>query len=184
MWKSGISYYNDSVQMTNLYKNYLNQDIYSVTFDYNKYDMIRFYDAEGEAVTVNIDVGDDGTGYYPTSSQSSNTWSVGTFNPDVRTIYFTNNNNWSDVRAYLWKSGTTQDNLWHGAAMSYVCNNSYGEGIYSITLDYKEYDSVVFNDMNSNEQTVDISIGDNGTGYYLNGLKSGSKYIVSTYQYQ
>lgn len=168
------------------YTNYLNEPIYSVTFDYNEYDMIRFYDAyniEGET-TEYINVGDDGTGYYLTTETDNGVWSVDTYNPDVRTIYFTNNGNWGDVRAYLWKSGTTQDNLWHGASMSYVDTNSDGIYIYSITLDYNEYDSVVFNDYNSNNQTVDINIGESGTCYYLSGDKIGNKWLISSYMSQ
>lgn len=184
--KSRLSYYNTSISMEYAYTNYLNEPIYSVTFDYNEYDMIRFYDAyniEGET-TEYINVGDDGTGYYLTTETDNGVWSVDTYNPDVRTIYFTNNGNWGDVRACLWKSGTTQDNLWHGASMSYVDTNSDGIDIYSITLDYNEYDSVVFNDYNSNNQTVDINIGESGTCYYLSGDKIGNKWLISSYMYQ
>lgn len=184
MYNSRFSSYNETVEMEYAYTNYLNEPIYSVTFDYNEYGMIRFMDIDNIGVsTVNIDVGDDGTGYYLTTGKDSSSWKVGTYNPDVRTIYFTNTGNWSDVRAYLWKSGTTQDNLWHGAPMLYVNTNSDGTDVYSITLDYKEYDSVVFNDFNSNNQTVDIQIGDSGTCYYLSGNKIGNKCLVSSYMY-
>lgn len=74
-------------------------------------------------------------------------------------------------------------NLWHGAPMLYVNTNSDGTDIYSIKLDYKEYDSVVFNDFNSSNQTVDIQIGDSGTCYYLSGNKIGNKCLVSSYMY-
>lgn len=182
MWKNGLSSHHNYAVMQYAYKNYYNQNVYSVTFDYNEYDAMTFFKEGGES-TSEILVGADGTGYYLTSKNSDNFWQVSTFTPDVRTIYFTNNNNWSDVRAYLWKYGTNQNNSWHGFPMTYASTNSYGQKIYSITLDYSEFDSVVFNDNNSSEQTVDISIGESGIGYYLTGGKSGSKWQVNTYTY-
>lgn len=185
MYNSGFPSYNKTVEMEYTYTNYLNEPIYSVTFDYNEYDVIKFKDVYNIGVsTVDINVGDDGTGYYLTTAKDYSSWKVGTYNPDVRTIYFTNVGNWSDVRAYLWKSGTTQDNLWHGAPMTYVETNSDGQDIYSITLDYKEFDCVVFNDYNSSEQTVDIGIGASGICYYLLGNKTGNKYSVGSYMYK
>lgn len=186
LYNGNLSTYNKTLPMEYAYTNYLNEPIYSVTFDYNEYDHMRFYDAVdiAESSTVDIIVGADGTGYYLTEKTDDDFWNVATYIPDVRTIYFTNNDNWSDVRAYLWKSGTTQDNLWHGAPMSYVTTNSEGTDIYSITLDYMEYDSVVFNDYNSNNQTVDINIGESGTCYYLSGDKIGNKWLISSYMYQ
>lgn len=183
MRSKNVSYYNTDVYMNFAYHNYLGQDIFSVTFDYNEYQMIYFHD-EGSNQTVYIDIGANGTGYYLTTYDTENSmWNVSSFVPDVRTIYFTNTNNWTDVRAYMWKAGTTQNNIWHGVPMKYVETNVYGQAVYSITMDFKEYDCVVFNDFNSSEQTVDISIGANGTGYYLNGDKSGNHWLVNTYFY-
>ena len=183
MYNQNIGYYNDDVSMKFAYNNYLGQKIYSVTFNFYEYNVIRFYDGNGDNITVDINVGADGTGYYITSKDTYGNWNVSTYQPDVRTIYFTNNGNWSDVRAYLWKSGTQISNIWHGAPMQYVSTNSNGENIYSITFDYKEFDYVVFNDANSNEQTVDISIGADGTGYYLLGVKRGNGWLVDSYLY-
>ncbi|MDY4812563.1 MAG: leucine-rich repeat protein [Ruminococcus sp.] len=182
LWNSHASHYSKNYPMEYTYTNYLNEKVYSITLDFSEYDMIRFYGAGHRSVDFNV--GNDGTGYYLTSEEDEDIWNISTFIPDVRTIYFTNTNNWTDVRAYLWKSGTTQDNLWHGAPMIYESTNSYGEDIYSITLDYKEYNSVIFNDYNSINQTVDINIGISGTGYYLTGYKTGNNWNVDSYTYE
>lgn len=180
MWKGTTSWYDD-VPMEFAYNNYLGQQIYSVTFNYLKYNNIRIYGDNGEGQTVNISNVSDGTGYYITSKDSYGNWNVSTYKPDVRTIYFANNGNWSDVRAYLWKSGTQISNIWHGAPMKYVYTDSNGIKVYSITFDYKEFDYVVFNDAASDQQTVDISIGADGTVYYLVGVKRGNGWLVGSY---
>ncbi len=170
--------------MTYLYDNYLGEKVYSVTFDHNLYNQMFFESGSESEYTENINVGDSGTGYYIDGyNENSGKCSVSTYVPDVRTVYFTNTNNWSDVRAYLWKSGTMQNNIWHGAKMKYINSNEKGEDIYAITFDYKEYDCVVFNDYNSTSQTTDIRIGDNNSLYYLNGKKVGNKWTVGSYIY-
>lgn len=181
MWNGNVSYYNQTKALQYSYMNHLGQDVYLVTVDANQYDMIKFIGDDGNHKTVSIVIGDNGTEYYTTSGNAYSEYYVSTYMPDVRTIYFTNNNNWSDVRAYLWKTGTLQNNIWHGLPMNYSHKNENNQDVYTINLDYNEYDCVVFNDYNSSNQTVDISIGPNGIGYYLTGNKSGNKWMVSTY---
>lgn len=96
------------------------------------------------------------------------------------TVYFTNNYNWSTVKAYVWGSSGKKAE-WSGEEMTYVKTNSMGEKIYSITFSYEDYQSIIFN--NGSSQTVDISLtGENNVGYYISGESSG-KYTCSTYTF-
>lgn len=78
------------------------------------------------------------------------------------TLYFTNNN-WSNVKAYLWNDQLTTNNTWPGKTMSYVGLNDYTQPVYSITFNSELYDHVIFN--GSGEQTVIIVVGSDGRGY-------------------
>lgn len=181
LWNGNASYYNQTKPLQYSYMNHYGQNVYVVTIDVNQYDMMKFVGDDEEHKTVSIEVGDNGTEYYITSANAYREYNVSTYMPDVRTIYFTNNNNWSDVRAYLWKTGTSQNNIWHGLPMTYSHTNENNIDVYTINLDYNEYDCVVFNDYNSSNQTVDINIGPNGIGYYLTGYRSGNNWLVNTY---
>ena len=181
VWNGNVSYYNQTIPLQYSYMNHYGQNVYSLTVDTNQYDMVRFIGDNGNHRTVEIEIGANGIEYYTTSGNANNEYNVSTYMPDVRTIYFTNNNNWTDVRAYLWKAGTSQNNIWHGLPMTYSYTNGYSQDVYSINLDYNEYDCVVFNDFNSNNQTVDINIGSSGIGYYLTGNKVGNKWMVGTF---
>lgn len=97
------------------------------------------------------------------------------------TVYFTNNNSWSKVCAYLWGSGGTKVS-WPGEEMTYVKTNSQSQKIYSITFSYDDYQKIIFSN-GDGTQTVDISLtGESGTGYYISGT-SGSKLTCSTYTF-
>ncbi len=97
------------------------------------------------------------------------------------TVYFTNNYNWSSVKAYAWGSGGTMK-TWPGADMTYAKTNSQSQKIYSITFDYSSYQNIIFSN-GSGSQTVDITLtGETGIGYYISGT-SGGKYTCSTYTY-
>lgn len=96
------------------------------------------------------------------------------------TVYFTNNYNWSTVKAYVWGSGGTLSS-WSGSEMTYAKTNSQNQKIYSITFNYDDYQKIIFND--GSKQTVDIELtGESGIGYYISG-ESGGKYTCSTYTY-
>lgn len=97
------------------------------------------------------------------------------------TVYFSNNYNWSSVKAYLWGSGGTKVS-WPGEAMTFVRENSQGQDIYSVTFSYDDYQNIIFTD--GSKQTSDITLsGDNNVGYYISG-ESGGKYTCSTYTYE
>lgn len=99
---------------------------------------------------------------------------------DEITVYFTNNKNWSTVKAYVWGSAGTKA-TWPGEVMTYVKTNSQSQKIYSITFSYADYQNIIFTD--GSKQTVDITLsGDNGIGYYISG-NSGDKYICSPYEF-
>ena len=96
------------------------------------------------------------------------------------TVYFTNNENWSSVKAYVWGSSGTKA-TWPGEAMTYVKTNSQSQKIYSITFSYEDYQNIIFTD--GNKQTADITLsGDDGVGYYISGESSG-KYTCDTYTF-
>ncbi len=99
---------------------------------------------------------------------------------DEITVYFTNNYNWSSVKAYVWGSGGKKAE-WPGETMTYAKTNSQSQKIYSITFSYADYQNIIFTD--GSKQTTDISLsGDDGIGYYISGESSG-KYTCSTYTY-
>ena len=133
----------------------------------------------GESQTEDLIIPGDGQIYRP----STQTWD--NFNPykdKTVTLYFTNNNKWSNVKAYLWNSSTSTNNKWPGEAMPYFDRNELSEQVYSITFDSSLYDHVIFN--GSGGQTVDIVAGSDGTGYYLTGEKSHNNWEVQTYSYR
>ena len=74
---------------------------------------------------------------------------------ESRTVYFTNNKHWESVYAYVWVEG--EDGVWPGDPLYPVDTNNWGEDIYSV--DVTIYDSIIFNDGNS-QQTVDIAVAD------------------------
>ena len=186
LWKDGKSRNNSwpGASMKYVYTNYLGQKVYSITLDYKKYDMIIFNDGNGQNQTVDIKIGDNNTGYYLTGTKTGNNWNVSTFKPDVRTIYFTNNYGGNNLKAYLWKDGTSQNNNWPGVSMTYASTNYLGQDIYSITFDYNEYDMVIFSYDNGQCQTIDIKVGVDGIGYYYSGGVYQGKLLVNTYIYQ
>ncbi|MEE1060432.1 MAG: starch-binding protein, partial [Ruminococcus sp.] len=97
------------------------------------------------------------------------------------TVYFTNDQGWSSVKAYVW--GTAGEMAgWPGKEMSYASTNKYGQKIYSISFDYKDYQKIIFTN-GSGIQTVDIVLtGEPNIGYYVSG-SSGGKLTCSTYTY-
>ena len=53
-----------------------------------------------------------------------------------KTIYFTNNQGWTDVYAYAWTDGGETKLLgeWGGTKATFYKNNEYGEPVYQITI--------------------------------------------------
>ncbi len=99
---------------------------------------------------------------------------------DTMKIYFSNNQNWSNVYVYYWGSSSTNP-TWPGVKMTYVKTNQYNETIYSVDIP-KDVKGIIFTN-NSGAQTVDITSGiKDGLGYYVSG-SSGSKLSVGSYTY-
>ena len=96
------------------------------------------------------------------------------------TVYFTNSENWSTVKAYVWGSAGKIAS-WPGTEMTYVKTNSYNQKIYSISFSFEDYQNIIFT--NGSTQTVDIALtGENNVGYYISG-SSGGKLTCETYKY-
>ncbi len=96
------------------------------------------------------------------------------------TVYFSNNQNWSTVKAYVWGSAGSMS-AWSGNTMTYVKTDSQNQKIYSISFSFDDYQNIIFN--NGSEQTIDITLtGDTGIVYYLDSKSSG-KWTVKTYKF-
>lgn len=136
----------------------------------------------GSSQTADLTIPGNGKIYQP----STGAWD--SYNPTIDetiTLYFTNTNNWSNLRAYLWNDKLTTNNTWPGKLMTYVGLNEYSQKIYSITFDAGLYDCIIFN--GSGQQTeakIDIDKEKDGTGYYLNGSKLAGQWLLNTYQYR
>ncbi len=100
----------------------------------------------------------------------------------LKTVYFANNQNWSNVYCHYWVSGTGTSTSWPGIKMTYVGNNDNNEAVYSIKIPDDAY--VVFNSGSSSAQTVDIKEKNNdGYCYYLVSSAGSGKYNVAYYMY-
>ncbi len=104
---------------------------------------------------------------------------------DVVTLYFTNNKGWDGVNVYIWGAGGPSAE-WPGVSATYVGNNDYGEGIYSVDVDTKLYDSVIFN--GTGGQTADVSVAAavaGGKGIYCLDTQDpeNGAYDVAFYEY-
>lgn len=67
-------------------------------------------------------------------------------NPEsqVVTLYFSNSVFWGNVYAYAWRTSDEHMNqAWPGEQLTSIGKNSYGEEIYSITIDLSEYDNII-----------------------------------------
>ncbi len=182
MWNSNVPLYNTKEHLDYSYMNKYGQSVYTISIDYNKYDKMYFMSNEdGTYRTVDIDVGTSGIEYYPTSGQNG-VYNVGTYIPNVESISFFNSENWSQVKAYLWKTGTTQNNIWPGISMEATgwCYSGFSGERFKINIDYNEYDYVIFSNGTNNNQTVDISIDSEKKDiwYRLTGNKIGNKWLT------
>lgn len=183
MWNSNVPYYNTKKHLDYSYMNKYGQSVYTINIDYNKYDKMYFMSDEyGTYRTVDIDVGTNGIEYYPTSGHNG-VYNVGTYIPNVKTVGFLNSENWNQVKAYLWKSGSSQNNIWPGIPMlaTGTFHVTYPGEIFLINFDYNEYDNVIFSNGSNSNQTVDISINSEKKGiwYRLTGDKIGNKWVTA-----
>ncbi|MBR3971344.1 MAG: starch-binding protein [Ruminococcus sp.] len=82
------------------------------------------------------------------------------------TIYFSNNQKWSKVNAYLYNEvAGTQNAEWPGEAMKLHSTNDYGEQIYMMDVDVSEFNRVVFN--NGTSQSMNASLSVASSGFYI-----------------
>lgn len=100
---------------------------------------------------------------------------------DVNTLYFTDVNDWENVKVHMWggsKTGTT----WPGVDAGYVGLNEHGQKVYSINVE--GYANVIFNNGNG-WQSVDIALSDieNYNAVYFNGTETNCKGNVGVYIY-
>ena len=110
-------------------------------------------------MTVNPEVGTEAT--HPDNSESE-----GTKMDTKITIYFSNNQKWTKVNAYLYnESAGTQNAEWPGEAMELHSTNDFGEKIYMMDVDVAEFNRVVFN--NGTSQSMNASLSVASSGFYI-----------------
>lgn len=101
---------------------------------------------------------------------------------DTVTIYFTNNNNWSKVNAYIYNNTTSkEESAWPGKAMTKYGKNDYQQDVYSISINLKQYDRIIFNN-GSSLQTTDTPVTAASSGFFIRTDMYG-KYVVGTYAF-
>ncbi|MCH5160701.1 MAG: starch-binding protein [Clostridiales bacterium] len=81
-------------------------------------------------------------------------------------VYYTNNESWSSVYAYVWNSATSKAKaVWPGTKLSSFGTSGFGEQQFKVEVDYSQYDRIIFND-GGNKQTKDLIVGRATSGYY------------------
>lgn len=100
---------------------------------------------------------------------------------DNITVYFSNNQGWSRVNAYIYNNAAeTAMTAWPGTAMRLYTTNSFGEQVYSVTVDVTKYDRIIFN--NGSVQTTDTPLTKANSGYFIIGESNG-KLLAGLYPY-
>lgn len=83
------------------------------------------------------------------------------------TVYFTDIYNMGNVKAYSWTNNPMES--WPGQKATYIKVNSHGQTVYAVTIDYKKYKNIIFNNGKESgaTQTKDILLdGKSGKVYY------------------
>lgn len=95
-------------------------------------------------------------------------------------VFFTNTQGWENVYIHYWNE--TETTQWPGFEMEFVENNIYGQDVYCYEIS-ADTTGIVFNDLHSPEQTVDVltNIRD-GWGFYPT-TKAENGWLVETYEY-
>ena len=180
------------------------ESIYSVTVNTDQYDKVIFNGTGGQTEDVDVatavskgsglycldeqnDLGHYLVGYYEYTEQPSTvpeTQKPSTSDGEDVTLYFSNNKGWSSVNVYMW-SDNGESTAWPGVAATYVGNNDYGEGIYSVTLNTAQYDKVIFNGSGGQTEDVDVAAAKaQGSGLYcLDERNELGHYLVGYYEY-
>ncbi len=180
------------------------ESIYSVTINTDQYDKVIFNGTGGQTEDVDVatavakgsglycldeqnDLGHYLVGYYEYKEQPTSTPETqkpSTSDGEDVTLYFSNNKGWSSVNVYMW-SDNGESTAWPGVAATYVGNNDYGEGIYSVTLNTAQYDKVIFNGSGGQTEDVDVAAAKaQGSGLYcLDERNELGHYLVGYYEY-
>ena len=99
------------------------------------------------------------------------------------TVYFTDTQGWSDIRAYAWNGSGDITQAFPGNAMSAAGTNDYNQTIYSVTLNTQAVSGLIFsgiNGANTRDQTIDITTGiENGTAWFVSGWDNGKATVGS-----
>lgn len=116
-------------------------------------------------------------GIVSTSAAETDTATTGA---DTTLVYFTRPSAWTSNPSIHYWGGSTES-TWPGKSMTWVVNNSYGQGIYKAEIP-ADTTKIIFNNTNS-PQTVDITLSTynhvSGLGYYLDSTtNSDGKYTV------
>lgn len=88
---------------------------------------------------------------------------------EVRTVYFSNVNNWDIVYAYCWNDLDEKNAEWPGVPMTLVEeDNGYGQQVYAYDID-PMYGYIIFSNGNGHQcADIDLSLETNN-GFYLTG---------------
>ncbi len=110
--------------------------------------------------------------------------------PDLHTLYFTNNKGFSgDAYVYAFK-GSVANAEFPGVAMTYVEKDQFNADVYSASIDYALYDTVIFSmvDGGTKIQTKDIAISEFGSehdgAYYLDTADEQGHYDCGFYKFE
>ena len=103
------------------------------------------------------------------------------------TLYFSNSVFWGKVYAYAWRASDEHKNQeWPGEQLTSIGKNSYGEEIYSLTIDLSEYDNIIFSN-GEGQQTQDIPLSEasDSLGYYCDKSSQDAQghYAYGTYEF-
>ncbi len=174
--------YDAYMALKKAYMNNVTDDELNAAYaDYNKMKSKNPLANPGETANIGtIDIGSTGTGLPHHLIPEGGASEGGSPEGEI-TVYFSNTNNWSVVKAYVW--GSSPLKTWPGTDMTDtgISSNS-GKKLYKITFDASTYKNIIFTD--GSEQTVDIILPANADGlvYHLS-TKEGTKYTVGSYAY-
>ena len=98
---------------------------------------------------------------------------------DVVTIHFTDNKNWGSFYAYLYNEDSGEElEAYPGVALTDPTVNADGYNEYSLDVDVKKYDRVIFS--SGRRQTIEAPVTKASYGYMI-ADKNTSKYDVDIY---
>lgn len=107
---------------------------------------------------------------------------------DTITVKLTNNQNWDSVYVYAFdKDETVTMGAWPGTAMTYIGDNDYHEGIYSVEVPAATA-KVVFSNGSNAAQTVDVTLTPGKGGALVESISdeiaTGNAYYYAHWSYK